>query len=166
MATARNGATKSGTRGGGKAPARRCRDCTAEGITTYRKILRAGRCATHDRAWRTAKSRERKAKHVSDFAGITEDEYQALLKAQGGSCYICRRKPGRIRLAIDHDHEYAKQHCSHDPVNKACRNCIRGLLDKTCNRYLGRLHDDADAFKRGADYLINPPARVVFGPRS
>lgn len=144
------------------APRKRCRDCTAAGITTYRKILRAGRCATHDRAWRSAKSQERKAKHVEDFAGITEHEYQLLLAAQGGVCYVCRRKPGQRRLAIDHDHGCTEGH----PSNKACRKCVRGLLDRNCNRnILGRLHDDPEALERGAFYLRNPPARAVLGPR-
>lgn len=147
-------------RNGGSA--RRCRDCTSAGIITYRKIKRLGRCATHDREWRSVKSQERKAKHVEEFAGITEDEYQLLLESQGGVCYVCGRPPGRIRLAIDHDHAMAREHCTHDPDKKACKRCIRGLLDKGCNRFMGRLWDDPMRFDRGAEYLRNPPARVVF----
>lgn len=41
--------------------------------------------------------------------------------------------------------------------------CIRGLLHSKCNSFLGWVRDDAIAFERGAEYLRNPPARIVLG---
>ena len=55
--------------------------------------------------------------------GITLEDYDAMLVAQGGGCALCQRFPneGR-RLAVDHDHETGR---------------IRGLLCNPCNVMLG-----------------------------
>ncbi|AEV52125.1 recombination endonuclease [Rhodococcus phage RGL3] len=134
--------------------ARTCKDCAAEGITTKRPAPHPGpRCATHHRAvsdQRRATARER---HITTTYGITEAEYAAIYEAQGGSCAICQRAKGtgRKRLSVDHDHE---------------TGMVRGLLCSKCNRdVLGHLHDDVDAFLRGAEYLRSPPARGVIGLR-
>lgn len=37
--------------------------------------------------------------------GITLEEYNQLLAAQDGSCKICRKPPGKVRLHVDHDHK-------------------------------------------------------------
>lgn len=137
--------------------ARVCRDCIAEGITTKRPIKRLGRCATHLRAFNRRRSLASKSRHVETTYGITEAEYQAILKAQGGVCYICRKKPGKRRLSVDHDHHMG---CGHDPKT-GCPKCIRGLLHSKCNSYLGWVRDDPAAMERGAEYLRNPPARLV-----
>ena len=95
------------------------------------------------------------AKRVLDTYSITADQYAAILAAQGGACYICRRKPGLKRLACDHDHS-----CCPGPVS--CGKCVRGLLCRSCNRdVLGHLKDDVAALQRAIDYLTNPPARKV-----
>lgn len=36
--------------------------------------------------------------------GIKGAEYDALMKLQGGVCYVCRQPPKSKRLAVDHDH--------------------------------------------------------------
>ena len=72
--------------------------------------------------------------------GLTEDEYQEILKGQGGGCAICgasSSKYGR-RLAVDHDHS---------------TGVIRGILCKTCNSILGAWDDDAERFSAAAKYL-------------
>ena len=45
--------------------------------------------------------------------------YNEQLARQGGGCAICQRKPGRLRLAVDHNHR---------------TSIVRGLLCMTCNR--------------------------------
>jgi hypothetical protein len=65
--------------------------------------------------------------------GLTTEEYDALLAAQGGGCAICGRTPeenGR-RLPVDHDHA-----CCPDR-SRTCGRCIRGLLCTPCNNRLG-----------------------------
>lgn len=138
-----------------------CIDCVTAGLGTRRKASYPGpRCFTHHKAVNSIRSAARKAKHVSDNFGITEEQYQAILAAQGGGCYICRMKPGKKRLAVDHDHKLAELH--DHPKDKGCPVCVRGLLCRNCNRnILGRLKDDPEALERGAFYLRNPPARRV-----
>lgn len=53
--------------------------------------------------------------------GITIEDYDNMLKAQGGVCIMCKRPPKSKRLAIDHDHKTGR---------------VRGLLCFICNRYL------------------------------
>jgi hypothetical protein len=69
--------------------------------------------------------------------GMTVDQYDALLIAQGGTCAMCDKTPeqnGRA-LAVDHDHT-----CCPDRM-KTCGACIRGLLCTVCNNRLGILED-------------------------
>ena len=56
-------------------------------------------------------------------AGITVEEYDAMVIAQRGLCYICGNPPKKNRLAIDHDHDTGR---------------VRHLLCPPCNRYIGR----------------------------
>ena len=54
--------------------------------------------------------------------GITLDDYNALLKKQGGTCAICKTAPTLKKLFIDHDHKDGR---------------VRGLLCSRCNLLLG-----------------------------
>lgn len=91
--------------------------------------------------------------------GITSEQYQTLYEAQGGVCGICRVARGTVkRLAVDHDHQKARDECDHDP-KFGCPNCVRGLLCGPCNQMIGRL--PAGALQRAIDYHENPPARQV-----
>lgn len=61
--------------------------------------------------------------------GITLEQYEELLARQGGVCAICRRRPTKNRLSVDHDHRCC-------PGRRSCGKCIRGLLCKECNYHL------------------------------
>lgn len=140
---------------------RRCYKCVEEGINTRRKAPHRGpngqwMCATHKRQARKNQKEARKANHVERTYNITEEQYQAILEAQGGHCAICPRRPGRKRLSVDHDHSCC-------PGPKSCGKCVRGLLCSTCNKYLGHIRDDPDAMVRGWQYLLSPPAYRVLG---
>ena len=76
----------------------------------------------------------------SRFRGnlLTEDEYEAMLEAQGGVCAICKEKPKGSRLAIDH---------------LAGTNNVRGLLCNRCNLGLGHYKDDPDLLRSAIEYL-------------
>lgn len=71
--------------------------------------------------------------------GITFDEFEALLKKQGGVCQICHNEcaSGR-RLAVDHNHSTGK---------------VRGLLCALCNMAIGKFRDNPTILRRAADYL-------------
>lgn len=80
--------------------------------------------------------------------GITEEQYAALLKAQGGTCAICHKEnPNGRRLEIDHDHSCCPQ------ADGSCGNCVRGLLCRLCNVALGAASDSPSALRAMADYL-------------
>jgi len=53
--------------------------------------------------------------------GLSLEDYDALLVAQGGGCAICGTTPKSRRLHVDHDHKTGK---------------VRGLLCMRCNRAL------------------------------
>lgn len=53
---------------------------------------------------------EKRNKYLLKKYGITEEEYEARLKEQGGCCYICKRPQSVFskRLAVDHCHGHKK----------------------------------------------------------
>jgi len=78
--------------------------------------------------------------------GMTVDEYDSILKRQGGVCAICLNpetwlysRTGEVkRLAVDHCHTTGK---------------VRGLLCVACNTSLGKFKDDTAILLRAVDYL-------------
>lgn len=105
------------------------------------------RCATHHRAVKKARQVAAHGRRVEAVYGITQDEYNWLYKLQGGKCAWCQRATGKVkRLAVDHDHKTGE---------------VRGLLCGPCNRTIGQFGDSPEAIERGAEYLRNPPARLL-----
>ena len=86
----------------------------------------------------------------SRFRGnlLTEDEYEAMLEAQGGVCAICKEKPKGSRLSVDHVHGTDQ---------------VRGLLCNLCNPALGLFKDNPDRLKRAIEYLERGGSRSA-GP--
>ena len=73
--------------------------------------------------------------------GVTINQYYEALKAQNGSCAICRSESprnGRSRFAIDHDHATGK---------------IRGLLCMQCNTAIGLFRDNQSLLISTIAYL-------------
>lgn len=97
--------------------------------------------------------RGQRDKYYRDRYDITLEEYEKILDIQGGVCFVCRKKPGKRRLAVDHDHEVAKM--------LGVRLSVRGLLCHKCNEYLGHIGDDEMAAKRMASYLVWWPSESV-----
>jgi Recombination endonuclease VII len=95
------------------------------------------------KAWRT-KNRDRLNKqlreiHLRNKFGLTVEEYDAILDAQGGVCALCGCEPTPgISLHVDHDHSTGE---------------IRGLLCVRCNSALGLFREDPDLLKRAARYV-------------
>ena len=56
--------------------------------------------------------------HLLRVYGITSADYDLILAKQNYACALCFRKPGRIRLHVDHDHQ---------------TKLVRGLLCHQCN---------------------------------
>ncbi|HMH94140.1 MAG TPA: endonuclease VII domain-containing protein [Streptosporangiaceae bacterium] len=72
--------------------------------------------------------------------GITREQYEALLAAQGGVCGICGTppRPGKKRLHLDHDHQ---------------TGAVRGVLCGWCNTAVGLFGEDVSLMARAARYL-------------
>lgn len=127
-----------------------CKDCIEQGITTKRKAPHPGpRCASH---WRVKKRDRRNythSGHIMELYGLTAEEYQRIYEYQGGTCAICKRAKGlRRKLSVDHCHTTGE---------------VRMLACQPCNRMMGHLRDDPEAFERAAEVLRNPPARQALG---
>jgi len=82
--------------------------------------------------------------------GITVDQYDSMLDAQGGVCVICQEPPTTKRLAVDHDHACCPME-EHKTVT--CGKCVRQLLCENCNRAIGLLQDNAARIRAAADYI-------------
>jgi hypothetical protein len=84
-------------------------------------------------AWRAAhpeRVKERNAVYSITSHGITVEQYQVMLAAQGGACADC----GEVKaLEIDHDHECC------DRI-RSCGKCVRDLVCGSCN--VKRWHAD------------------------
>lgn len=77
--------------------------------------------------------------------GISADEYDELLRKQGGVCAICSSEPlggstSTRCLHVDHCHETGR---------------IRGLLCSTCNTGLGLFKDSEELLWKAASYLTS-----------
>jgi hypothetical protein len=70
--------------------------------------------------------------------GITPEEYDEMLAAQGGKCALCETLPLTKRLAVDHDHATGQ---------------VRGLLCWSCNGAIGLLQDDPALIRKVAVYV-------------
>jgi Autographiviridae endonuclease VII len=99
------------------------------------------RLAELQKTW-TAENPEAVKRHVFTQQlkkyGMTIEDYEVMLKKQGGRCALCRRKAGKRRLAVDHCHR---------------TNRVRGLLCAPCNMGIGCFGDDPDLLGRVIAYL-------------
>src|SRR5690606_38668427 len=122
-----------------------------EGITTRRKADKPGpRCAMHHREKLSACRDTAWERHLWETYGITLEQYWTIYKVLGGRCYLCRRaNDKRRKLVVDHDHVSL---------------LVRVLVCRPCNRnVLGHSRDDPEFFRRGIEYLANPPAVAAIG---
>lgn len=83
-----------------------------------------------------------RAYHRARQYGITAEQFDAMLEAQGGVCAICQSnglngRTGRT-LHVDHDHGTGRN---------------RDLLCDNCNLGIGNFRDDPALLRTAADYL-------------
>lgn len=96
-------------------------------------------------------SRSRKGKSERDWLGVTDEQYERLLAAQGGHCALCPNTPKTRRLAVDHEHRTGR---------------VRGLLCHRCNRALPTWMT-AGWMNRAALYLsVHSPVRSLRGAQA
>ena len=89
--------------------------------------------------------------------GITILEYETILKAQGGVCWICGSLPGKRQLSVDHEHVYNDK--NQNP--RDTRQRVRGLLCWPCNSAIAKFKDDVVRLRNAADYLEQWPAQEI-----
>jgi hypothetical protein len=90
--------------------------------------------------------------------GITLKEYETLLTAQGGTCWICQKPPKEGKsLHVDHKHEKGEK--KRDPREKRAR--VRGLLCWKCNTSIAKFRDDPILLRAAADYCEQWPAQAI-----
>lgn len=118
--------------------------------------VRKPRCATHARARVRTKKTLARARYLTNTYSISPEFYDALYAYQDGRCYWCQLAMGKsAKLPVDHDHACC-------PGSVSCGKCVRGLLCHECNTFLGRrMRDDPETIKRGARYLVEPPAQAL-----
>ncbi|MEU2349618.1 endonuclease VII domain-containing protein [Modestobacter sp. NPDC049651] len=73
--------------------------------------------------------------HLKRRYGITAEEADGMLAAQGGLCAICRAAPA---AHVDHDHG---------------TGAVRALLCFNCNGGLGQFRDDPAVLRAAAEYV-------------
>ena len=95
-------------------------------------------CADCVRERRSARTRER-------LYGISSDDYEAMMEAQGGACLICGDN-SPFNWSVDHDHSC----CAGEAT---CGACVRAILCGHCNIALGYIRDNADTARSMAKYL-------------
>ena len=81
--------------------------------------------------------------------GMTVEEYDAMVAAQGGACAICKQPEtaaGKTRLSVDHCHESGE---------------VRGLLCSRCNNAIGLLMDNPEYCLAAASYLSAQNSRFL-----
>lgn len=132
-----------------------CAGCQAWVPLTY---VGGSRC-------KACSSRDKHASMVKSTYQLDPAVYAALLKWQGGRCYVCRQVPRSRRMAVDHDHACC-------PGETSCGQCVRGLLcsgdEWGCNHavvgLVERVDDPLGMARRLVAYLESPPlARMQAG---
>lgn len=112
----------------------RCKACDKLQSIAYRK-----RHTERDRINR--RNQNRKIKY-----GLTEEDYNKIIKIQNNTCPICLREL---------THDWGNQHEATKAVIDHCHtsSIVRGILCTQCNKGIGLLKDDVDYLKRAIDYL-------------
>jgi hypothetical protein len=105
-----------------------------EEVAEQRRLSRAQHPERKPRRRPRGSQRKDQLKH--DY-GISLEEYEALLKRQGGACAICCKKSTRP-LCVDHCHVTRR---------------MRGLLCRTCNLGIGHFNDDPRLLRAALAYL-------------
>lgn len=71
--------------------------------------------------------------------GITREEFDSMVEAQGGLCAVCGRDNNGKPLCVDHNHTTGE---------------VRELLCTPCNAALGQLQEDPERINALAAYAI------------
>jgi hypothetical protein len=82
--------------------------------------------------------RAQRCNALSRRYGVTIEQYEEIVRRQGGACAICGETPTDRSLSVDHCHSTGR---------------VRGACCDLCNRSLGMMRDNPTLLRRAADYL-------------
>ncbi|MGI5196950.1 endonuclease VII domain-containing protein [Streptomyces sp. CA-288835] len=127
------------------------RECAKCGKNRSERFYTSSRGKVCSSCRKTSRRQAARNTRIQATYGLTAEDYQRLLEAQGGKCAICR-ETRKTNLAVDHCHK---------------TEAVRGLLCARCNsQLLARgARDRPEVLRRAADYLEDYPAWKVLGPR-
>jgi hypothetical protein len=100
----------------------------------------------YKKAWFNSHKRAQWRYLLKTAYGITELDYERMVKEQAGVCKLCgdapkiHRRGTEPRLWVDHCHK---------------TNRVRGLLCAKCNNGLGQFRDDPELMKKAAAYVLD-----------
>lgn len=101
------------------------------------------RSAAMKQQWRLKKGPEYQRYRLLKRYGLTPEDYEQLLAAQGGACAICR-KPPKVGKPLNVDHCHAT-------------GAVRGLLCFRCNFGMSFFGEDPATLERAAAHLRGVP---------
>ena len=87
--------------------------------------------------------------HISKTYGLSEEDYQMLLKKQNNSCGICGISETEFVSKYKGNRNLTKLFVDHDHVTGE----VRGLLCDNCNRGIGMLGDTKEDLVKALNYL-------------
>lgn len=89
-----------------------------------------------------------RANYLKRSYGITDEKFQSMLAAQGGTCAFLNC-PETLDLQVDHDHAC----CDVGKNMKTCGKCVRSILCRYHNRLLGQARDSRVELLKAFMYL-------------
>lgn len=89
-----------------------------------------------ERAYRESHREQIRAAERKRMYGLTLEQYEAMIEAQGGKCAICGKHMEKPH--VDHDHMTGE---------------VRGLLCRRCNLALGIFGEDISILRAAVRYL-------------
>ena len=119
---------------------------SARYVATHREQVRA-----QARIYVRARAEHFYANRIQRDFGLTIEQYNAMLAAQGGTCAICHQVETAsyqgtiLRLAVDHDPD---------------TGMVRGLLCRLHNQGIGQFAHDPDMLREAAAYLERSTPRA------
>jgi hypothetical protein len=112
----------------------RCKSCDDKASRKWRE-------SNPDRFKQSTKNRSLKFKY-----GIDLEEYDNILKSQGGRCGICETTENTSAYGVNNSSAFSVDHC-----HKTGK--VRGLLCNQCNRGIGMLGDTVESLEKALKYL-------------